>query len=201
MILLRVLRTSILLTAKHVILLCHARHAEIMDFEILLGIETHHQEMYNVSGFWGVAGPQDRNSRQGFLTCFHASFFPFCPFCWPPLFLSFSRHFYPLFLHSKNALFCRGGGTAETSERGSSRIDLLTKFGKEIPSRNLREKRSGFAPSASSVRHFRTGYCTSTSHALQGEKRSEKEEGVSHPIGHVETPKNPIARNRGVSLR
>ena len=28
-----------------------------------------------------------------------------------------------------------------------------------------------------------------------------KGEGVSHPIGHVETPKNPIARNRGVSLR
>ena len=25
--------------------------------------------------------------------------------------------------------------------------------------------------------------------------------GVSHPIGHVETPKNPIACNRGVSLR
>ena len=31
-------------------------------------------------------------------------------------------------------------------------------------------------------------------------KCSEKGEGVSHPIGHVETP-NPIARNRGVSLR
>ena len=25
--------------------------------------------------------------------------------------------------------------------------------------------------------------------------------GVSHPIGHVETPRTPIARNRGVSLR
>ena len=32
-------------------------------------------------------------------------------------------------------------------------------------------------------------------------KRSEKGEGVSHPIGHVETPKTPIARSRGVSLR
>ena len=32
-------------------------------------------------------------------------------------------------------------------------------------------------------------------------KHSEKGEGVSHPIGHVETQKTPIARNRGVSLR
>ena len=31
-------------------------------------------------------------------------------------------------------------------------------------------------------------------------KRSEKGEGVSHPIGHVDT-KNPMANNRGVSLR
>ena len=30
---------------------------------------------------------------------------------------------------------------------------------------------------------------------------SEKGERVSHPIGHVETPKKPIARNMGVSLR
>ena len=30
------------------------------------------------------------------LTCFHASFFPFCPLCWPPLLLSFSRHFFTL---------------------------------------------------------------------------------------------------------
>ena len=32
-------------------------------------------------------------------------------------------------------------------------------------------------------------------------KCSEKGEGVSHPICHVETPKTPTARNRGVSLR
>ena len=38
---------------------------------------------------------------------------------------------------------------------------------------------------------LRGGYRTSTSHALQGGKRSEKGEGVSHPIGHVETPKTP----------
>ena len=35
------------------------------------------------------------------------------------------------------------------------------------------------------------GYRTSTSHVLKGGKRSEKGEGVSHPIGHVETPKTP----------
>ena len=41
------------------------------------------------------------------------------------------------------------------------------------------------------------GYRTSTSHALQSGKRSEKGEGVSHPIGHVETPKTPWRAIRG----
>ena len=77
------------------------------------------------------------------LTCFHASFFPFYPFYWRPLFLSFSRHLSALFSSSKSVLFCRGRGTAQSSERGSFRMDLSTKFGKEIPSRNLRKKRSG----------------------------------------------------------
>ena len=77
------------------------------------------------------------------LTCFHASFFPFCPLCWPPLFLPFSRHILALFSPSKTALFCRAKGTAQSLERGRSGMDLSTKFGKEIPSRNLRKKRSG----------------------------------------------------------
>ena len=77
------------------------------------------------------------------LTCFHASFFPFCPFCWPPLFLPFSRHLFAIFFPSKSALFCREKGTVQSLERGSSGMHLSTKFGKEIPSRNLREKRSG----------------------------------------------------------
>ena len=42
----------------------------------------------------------------------------------------------------KNALFCRAKGTTRSLERGSFRMDLSTNFGKEIPSRNLREKRS-----------------------------------------------------------
>ena len=42
---------------------------------------------------------------------------------------------------SKRALFCRAKGTAQSLERGSLRMDLSTKFGKEIPSRNLREKK------------------------------------------------------------
>ena len=54
------------------------------------------------------------------LTCFHASFFPFCPLCWPPLF-PFSRHiFFALFSPSKSALFCRPKGTAQSLERGTS---------------------------------------------------------------------------------
>ena len=43
-------------------------------------------------------------------------------------------------------------------------------------------------------------FCRRVSHlhfacSLRG-KRSEKGEGVSHPIGHAETSKNPIARHR-----
>ena len=77
-----------------------------------------------------------------YLTCFHASFFPFCPLCWPPLFLPFSRHIFALFSPSKSALFCRAKGTAQSLERGTSGMDLYTKFRKEIPSRNLRKKSS-----------------------------------------------------------
>ena len=54
------------------------------------------------------------------LTCFHASFFPFCPLCWPPLFLPFLGAFLLFFLPSKGALFCRAKGTAQSLEGGSS---------------------------------------------------------------------------------
>ena len=78
------------------------------------------------------------------LTCFHASSFPpFCPLCWSPLCLPSSWHLFTLFSPSKSALFSRAKGTAQSLERISFRLDLCTKLGKEIPSRNLREKRSG----------------------------------------------------------
>ena len=35
-------------------------------------------------------------SEEFLLTFFRASFFPFCPRCWPPLFLPFSRHLFAL---------------------------------------------------------------------------------------------------------
>ena len=41
-----------------------------------------------------------RNSSNK-LTCFCASFFPFCPLSWPPLFLPFSRHVFALFYPRK----------------------------------------------------------------------------------------------------
>ena len=70
-------------------------------------------------------------------------FFLFCPLCWPPLFSPlFSAPFCPC-LPLKSALFCREKGTEQSLERGSFRTDLSPKFGKEIPSRNLRENRSG----------------------------------------------------------
>ena len=75
-------------------------------------------------------------------TCFHASFFPFCPLCWPRLFLPFSRPIAALFSPLQGTLFCRAKGTEQSLDRVSFRMDLSTKFGKEIPSRNLRGKRS-----------------------------------------------------------
>ena len=41
------------------------------------------------------------------LTCFRASFFPFCSLCCLPLFLPFSRHLFDLSSPWKSALFCR----------------------------------------------------------------------------------------------
>ena len=81
------------------------------------------------------------------LTCFFTGpFFLFAPFPGHP-FLPFSRHVFAIFCSSKSALFCRAKGTAQSLERGSSWMDLSSKFGKEIPSRNLREKRSECAGS------------------------------------------------------
>ena len=85
---------------------------------------------------------KDKIIRTLDLTCFHASFFPFCLLCRPPLFLPLSGHLFRLFSRSKSALFCRAKGTIQSLERGSFRMDLSRNFGKEIPSRNLREKRS-----------------------------------------------------------
>ena len=53
-----------------------------------------------------------------------------------------SRRLFALFFPSKSTLFCRARGAAQSSERGNFRMDLSTKFGKEIPSRNLPKKRS-----------------------------------------------------------
>ena len=66
--------------------------------------------------------------KRAYLTCFHASFFPFCPLCWPPLFLPLSGHLFALFSAWKSTLFCRAKGTAQILERGSFRMDLSTKF-------------------------------------------------------------------------
>ena len=92
---------------------------------------------------WGGSKASEKKTNY-LLNCFHASFFPFCPLCWPPIFLPFSRHIFALFSNSKSSLFCRAKGTAQSLERGASGMDLSTKFGKEIPSRNLRKKRSAY---------------------------------------------------------
>ena len=100
---------------------------------------------------WVSSGPSDSWCRLGqfswkrdslsstdLFSCVLFSFLP--PFLVTPLPL-FSTPFLP-FSPSKNALFCRARDTAQSLERGSFRMDLSKNFGKEIPSRNLREKRS-----------------------------------------------------------
>ena len=68
------------------------------------------------------------------------------PPSWPPLFLPFSQDLFALFSPSKTALFCRAKCTLQSLERGRFRMDLSTKFGKEIPSQNLREKCRALMP-------------------------------------------------------
>ena len=48
----------------------------------------------------------------------------------------------------------------------------------------------GYRASIAEIPLLRGGYRTSASHALKG-GNAQKREGVSHPIGHVETPKTP----------
>ena len=86
------------------------------------------------------------HSRHFCRPVFTRPFFLFAPLLATPLPLIFSALFRPV-LPSKSALFCRAKGTPQSLERGSFRMDLSTKFGKEIPSRNLRKKRSGLTPS------------------------------------------------------
>ena len=113
-------------------------------------------------GLWHILIPS--------LTCFHASFFPFCPLCWPCLFPPFSGHFSPSSTLSKSALFCREKGTAQILERSSFRVDLSTKVGKEIPSRNLREKGSGLHMGMSSEERRR-----------RDSKRTKPSRGIAAP--------------------
>ena len=50
---------------------------------------------------------------------------------------------------------------------------------------------SGYRAGIAEIPPFEGGYRTSTSHALQCGNAQKRGEGVSHPIGHVETPKTP----------
>ena len=72
------------------------------------------------------------------LTCSHASFFPFGPLGWPPLFLPFSRHLFARFSPRKvlRSVELRAQHTW---------MDFSTKFG----SRNLHAKRSVQGPFSS----------------------------------------------------
>ena len=70
-------------------------------------------------------------------------YFLFALFAGHPFSPLFSRHLFTPFSPLESALFCRAKGTAQSLERGTFRMDLSPKFGKETPSRNLRKRRSG----------------------------------------------------------
>ena len=109
---------------------CHVQESRKIPKDIVLGPAVH----------LALSMPQPRDTaflRKKKLTCFHASFFPFCPLSWPPLFLSFSWHLFALSRPSESALFCRVMGTAQSLTRGILRMDIAKKFGKEIPSRTF----------------------------------------------------------------
>ena len=86
--------------------------------------------------------PPSKNPFSWFPDLFSRVLFSFLPpLLATPLALIFSPLFRP-FLPLENALFCRAKGTPQSLERGGFRTDPSPDFGKEIPSRNLRKKRS-----------------------------------------------------------
>ena len=85
---------------------------------------------------------------------FSRGLFPSCPLCWSPLRHSsspFLGTFRPSFLSKNGLCFSKldQGAQHRVWRGGSFRMDLSTKFGRRIPSRNLREKRSASADSLS----------------------------------------------------
>ena len=72
---------------------------------------------------------------------FSSILFPCCPpLCCPPLFLPFFGSFLPSSPLEKCAVCSvERKATAQSLERGSFRMSLSTRFGKEIPSRNVRD--------------------------------------------------------------
>ena len=94
--------------------------------------------------FW-VASQQKGKNVDTLLSSwpvFTRPFFLFAPFAGHPSSSPFLGTFFALFSSQKLVCSVEQWGTVQSLERGSFRIDLCTNFGKEIPSRNLREKRS-----------------------------------------------------------
>ena len=78
-----------------------------------------------------LGGPFD--SLRGYSLCsffwpvFTRPFVLFDPLCWPPLFFFSSRRLFALFSPSRNALFCRAMGIAQSLER-EFRVDLFPRI-------------------------------------------------------------------------
>ena len=78
------------------------------------------------------------------LATYPASFFLSAPLCWPPLFLPCPRYLFAPFSNQK-VLYSVEQSAQHRAWRGRFRKNISTKFGKEIPSRNLRTRRSNWS--------------------------------------------------------
>ena len=76
------------------------------------------------------------------LSCFHASFFLFAPFCGHPSSSPFPSTFSPFTPLKKGSVLQSKEHSTELGEGRFQDGPFHKDFGKEIPSRNLREKRS-----------------------------------------------------------
>ena len=114
-------------------------------------------QMYPRSGYW-CRGTSAQTTLPFSRPVFTRPFFLSAPFARHPSSSPFLGTFFALFSPQKRALFCRARGTAQSLQRGSLRINLCTNFGKEIPSRNLREKRSVSKPPILKCYRLRQGF-------------------------------------------
>ena len=118
------IRMAILNRFSFILLFCDSTHLFCFWLQNLWRLQAHDSGNRAIRDSMPLRlGYTGKRGSRPFLSCFHASFFPFRPLCWPPLFLPFPRRLLALFSLSKSALFRSAKGTAHSLERGSFRMD------------------------------------------------------------------------------